>query len=715
MNAIGRIFKYIRPQWPRVIVVVASALLVGILYSLSFATIMPLLKVMMGEEGLSSWVDRRVCTWRYGVEFYVPETSDFTNAKTKDIAYYLLVTKVKKDSSAFLAGIRKGDRVIGAGTQSVKDANDRVLSPEIMHELASVESEPNLKLQVRRVNSLGVPEPLELQMNSGVKKAYMNWAQWAVSFVPRQQSKETMQKTVVIIILLMSVVTILRCIARFFQRYMANKVVQTAIASLRTNVFSHSMELPLGFFSSEGTSDITSRLVNDIAASGKGVTVLFDKALREPLKAFGTLAFAALINWQLTLIFLACAPATIGFGQFLGRKIKKASKKALLSSALILGKLEESMKAISVVKVYNRQGYERNVFNDVNQKFLKRALKVAKVDAATGPIMEVLGMIAGSAALLVGVYWVTNSTMESSAFFALLVLLGATAESVRKSSDVWNKVQQGNAAAERIFAVVDMAPEYEKAGAEPIESLENKMEFKNITFRYPKSDKEVLRNLNLTIDAGQTVAVVGPNGSGKTTLINLIPRFYDPQQGQVLFDGVDIRDVSLKSLRSQISMVGQQVVTFNDTVAANIGYGKMDASMDEIIAAAKRAYAHEFVEPLPGGYNTVIGEHSSGFSGGQLQRIVIARAILKNPSILIFDEAMSQVDADSEAKIHEALSEIMRNRTCFVIAHRFSTVISADRIVVMDNGKIVAQGVHEELVRDCTLYKSLYETQLIVT
>jgi len=676
---------------------------------------MPLLKVMMGEEGLSSWVDRRVCTWRYGVEFYVPETSDFTNAKTKDIAYYLLVTKVKKDSSAFLAGIRKGDRVIGAGTQSVKDANDRVLSPEIMHELASVESEPNLKLQVRRVNSLGVPEPLELQMNSGVKKAYMNWAQWAVSFVPRQQSKETMQKTVVIIILLMSVVTILRCIARFFQRYMANKVVQTAIASLRTNVFSHSMELPLGFFSSEGTSDITSRLVNDIAASGKGVTVLFDKALREPLKAFGTLAFAALINWQLTLIFLACAPATIGFGQFLGRKIKKASKKALLSSALILGKLEESMKAISVVKVYNRQGYERNVFNDVNQKFLKRALKVAKVDAATGPIMEVLGMIAGSAALLVGVYWVTNSTMESSAFFALLVLLGATAESVRKSSDVWNKVQQGNAAAERIFAVVDMAPEYEKAGAEPIESLENKMEFKNITFRYPKSDKEVLRNLNLTIDAGQTVAVVGPNGSGKTTLINLIPRFYDPQQGQVLFDGVDIRDVSLKSLRSQISMVGQQVVTFNDTVAANIGYGKMDASMDEIIAAAKRAYAHEFVEPLPGGYNTVIGEHSSGFSGGQLQRIVIARAILKNPSILIFDEAMSQVDADSEAKIHEALSEIMRNRTCFVIAHRFSTVISADRIVVMDNGKIVAQGVHEELVRDCTLYKSLYETQLIVT
>jgi ABC-type multidrug transport system fused ATPase/permease subunit len=286
---------------------------------------------------------------------------------------------------------------------------------------------------------------------------------------------------------------------------------------------------------------------------------------------------------------------------------------------------------------------------------------------------------------------------------------------MRKTSDVWNKVQQGNAAAERIFAVVDMPVEPEKENAVSIGALKKQIEFKNVSFSYPKSDRKVLRDLNLTIDAGQTVAVVGPNGAGKTTLVNLLPRFYDLQAGQVLLDAVDIRDVSLKSLRNQISMVSQQVVTFNDTVAANIGYGKTDATMDEIIAAAKRAYVHEFIEPLPDGYNTIIGEHSSGFSGGQLQRIVIARAILKNPSILIFDEAMSQIDADSEAKIHKALAEIMRNRTCFIIAHRFSTVISADRIVVMNNGGIVAQGVHEELVKDCTLYKSLYETQLIVT
>jgi subfamily B ATP-binding cassette protein MsbA len=714
LSALTRVFKYIKPQWPRVIVVFLSAVIIGILFSLSFATILPLLKVMMGEEGLGGWVDRKVCQWRYGVEFYVPETADFTDANNADIAYYLLVTGVRDKSVAKEAQIRKEDRIIGVGSLVVKSEDDKFVSPDLLRELSTMKEGLPVELQIKRVDQFGQLQGMTIQLGAGQKKAYMDFAQWMVSFVPRYQSKEAKGKTVIMIILIMGVVTIFRCLAGFIQEYMANKVVQTAITRLRTDVFSHSMDLPLGFFTSEGTSDTTSRLINDISAIAKGVTILLDKALREPLKALGTLVCAWLLNWQLTLIFLGCAPATIAFGAYLGKKIKKATKKSLLSSSLMLGKLEEAMRAIAVVKVYNRQRYEREVFHEVNDKLLRRSLRAAKVDAATGPIMEVLGMIAGSAALLVGVHWVTNSRMESSEFFTLLVLLGTTAESVRKTSDVWNKVQQGNAAAERVYAVVDMPRESEKSDAVSIGQLKRKMEFRNVSFCYPKSDRKVLKNLNLTIESGQTVAVVGPNGSGKTTLINLIPRFYDPDEGAVLFDGVDIRDVNLKSLRSQISMVSQQVVTFNDTVAANIGYGKEGATMDEIIAAAKRAYAHEFITPLPNGYETVIGEHSSGFSGGQLQRIVIARSILKNPSILIFDEAMSQVDADSESKIHKALSEIMKDRTCFVIAHRFSTVISADSIVVMNNGQIVAQGTHEKLVKDCVLYKSLYETQLIV-
>ena len=213
--------------------------------------------------------------------------------------------------------------------------------------------------------------------------------------------------------------------------------------------------------------------------------------------------------------------------------------------------------------------------------------------------------------------------------------------------------------------------------------------------------------------AGHNVAIVGPNGSGKTTLANLIPRFYNPDFGQILIDGIDISDVTLHSLRNQIGMVTQNIVTFNTTIAENIAYAKPDATREEIIAAARRAFAHEFILPMPKGYDTIIGEQGVGLSGGQLQRIIIARAILKNPSILIFDEATSQVDADSEAKIHKAIEEIMQDRTTFLIAHRFSTVITADVIVVMDNGQIIAQGQHEELIQTCPLYQSLYETQLI--
>jgi subfamily B ATP-binding cassette protein MsbA len=305
--------------------------------------------------------------------------------------------------------------------------------------------------------------------------------------------------------------------------------------------------------------------------------------------------------------------------------------------------------------------------------------------------------------------------MESSEFFALLILMGAAAEAVRKSSSVWNKIQEANAAAERVFAIVDQPLEKELPDAYELKPLTKKMEFVDITFTYPGEKSPVLRKVNLSIQAGHNVAIVGPNGSGKTTLANLIPRFYDPDSGQILIDGKDISAATIKSLRSQIAMVTQNIVTFNDSVMANIAYGKSSATMDQIIEASKRAHTHEFITALPKGYDTMIGEQGTGLSGGQLQRIVIARAILKDPAILIFDEATSQVDADSEAKIHDAIEEIMRDRTSFIIAHRFSTVITADIIVVMENGQIIAQGTHDQLMDSCQLYRSLYKTQLVKT
>ena len=714
MKAFTRIFVYVWPQWHRLIVVVVSAIVIGILFSLSFATIVPLLKVMMGEEGLRGWVDRNVCHWRYGVDFYVPETPDFLNDPEGDIAYYLLVNLVDEESPAEQAGMQVNDKIVGAGEALVGEALTKVPRAQLLEEMATANGE-SLRLQIRRDNAAGVPERLAFELSTPPKPFYANTAQGLVDRIePRGTDGSSKQRTVVFIILAMVVVTILRCIATFYQRYLGEKIVQIAVAQLRENVFSHVMVMPVGFFSREGTSDTVSRIIHDSNQVAQAVKILLGKALREPMKAIGTLAVALVLNWKLTLIFLAAAPAAIGFGVFLGKRIKKGMKKSLVSWAALLGRLDDVVGALSVVKVYNRQERESTAFKNLNRQLLRRLLRIARIDAGTGPIMEVLGMLAGSAALIVGVHWVVNANMKSSSFFGLLIALGVTAECIRKSSDIWNKVQMSNAAAERVFAIVDQPPEEEQPGAEALQPLKQRIEFKDVVFSYPGTDRPVLKKVNLTVEAGHNVAIVGPNGSGKTTLANLLPRFYDPDAGQVLIDGQDIRHATLFSLRNQIGMVTQHVVTFNDTIAANIAYGKLDATREDIVAAAQRAFAHEFIVPLPKGYDTVIGEQGAGLSGGQLQRIVIARAILKNPAILIFDEATSQVDADSEAKIHNAIEEIMRDRTSFIIAHRFSTVISADVIVVMDDGQIIDQGQHERLIETCPLYQSLYETQLII-
>ncbi|MCK5564730.1 MAG: ABC transporter ATP-binding protein [Planctomycetes bacterium] len=738
-----RIFKYVWPQWPRLVLVVFAAVLVAILFTLSFMTIGPLLKVMMDEEGMHGWIDRKTCDWVYGLDFYVPDRTDF-HSGNDDISYYLRVTNVEEKSIAERLGFKVDDQIIGAGQSRVTDDVGRIPSTKLLEELAVAADKEGVTVQVKRFDEVdgsidirGVELVTKLSFLPGAKEAddsflketkegleqgvnefrinFILGVQDAISFMPRNEAKANRARSVYFIIGVMAVVTTIRCFATFWQKYMAEKIVQISIAHLREEAFSHVMNMPVGFFSSEGTSDTMSRILGDTATTGKGVKILLGKALREPLKALGTLCGAMIISTKLTLIFLGLAPVTVVLLALLGKKIKKATSRSLISSALMLGKIQDVMRALRVVKVYNRQGRESDDYHQINQQFLRRVLRVAKVEAATGPIMDVLGMIAGSAALSVGVYWIFGESvdMKPSNFFLLLVLLGTTAESIRKVSDVWNKIQSSNAAAERVFAVVDAPSEYERSNAVGIDALKDTIDFKDIVFTYPGNEQPTLNGVTLSVKAGQTIAVVGPNGSGKTTLINLIPRFYDADSGSIKIDGRDICGATLKSLRDQIGMVTQNVVTFNDTVAANIAYGKEDATHEEVVAAAKSSYAHEFIEPLPDGYETMIGEHSSGFSGGQLQRIVIARAIVRNPAILIFDEAMSQIDADSEAKINKALSGLMKGRTCFVIAHRFSTVVSADSIVVMDAGRVAAQGTHSELMESCQLYRNLYETQIV--
>ena len=729
MDSLGRIWKYVWPQWPRVVLLLVAVFLVSSLFALSFMTVIPLLKVMMGEEGLHGWIDRQTCEYRYGIDFYVPDTTDIIH--NEEMIYGLKINKVGKGSLAAQSGFKTNDVVVSVSDDSNSVVESKQLSAKMLEILASASGEGFLKVDVRRLSG-GDISTLQIIMRKPVAGMYddagfitrtswsIKWAvmentQKAISFLPRDNSKEAKKKAVMFIIVAMIVVTIFRCLGTFIQKYYGAKVVQVATARLREELFYHSMNMNVGYFTAYGTSDAISRMIGDVNGIGKGIKVFLGKNLQEPMKAFFMIDLAMFLNYKLTLIFLISAPAVLFVFSSLGRKIRKYSGKSLRSTAVMLGKLQEAVSSIRVVKVYNRQQYESEAYNRISSKLLKQSLSLAKVDSATGPLLDVLGMFAGSAALLLGIIWVTNNNMQASTFFGILLALGVAAESVRKTSDVWNQIQDCNAASDRVFQLLDSAVEYEKPGSVEISPLKDRIEFQNIVFTYPNSNEPVLKDINLSVKAGHNIAIVGPNGSGKTTLVNLLPRFYNPDSGKILIDGTDILDCTLKSLRNQIAMVTQEVVTFNDTITANISYGNPSATMDDIITAAKRAYVHEFIEPLPNGYNTVIGEHGTGLSGGQLQRIIIARAILKNPAILIFDEAMSQVDADSEAKIHKVLEELMHDRTSFVVAHRFSTVVSADRIVVMNHGKIIAQGVHAELIKDCSLYKSLYETQLIVT
>jgi subfamily B ATP-binding cassette protein MsbA len=713
MNAFWRLFKYIWPQWPELIVILFSALLISVLFSLSFLTIAPLLKVMMGEEGLHGWADRKVCHDRYGLSFYMPDRMDFNDPNRPDLAYYLIVTKVERKSLAEAAGLHERDWIVGAGGSLVSEQVNKVPSSKLMEALAMASHNEPIRIQYKRLDAQGINAVSESTINSGPRPFYLDGMERLLGFVPRQETASDKTRAVTAIIVLMGIFTVLRCTGRFFQQYLSEKVVQRAVADLRKELFSHIIDMPIAFLEKDSPSDAVSRLVRDTAEVSAGAKTVFGKALREPLKAVALLAGAMVIDSKLTLIFMGSVPF-IGYAiAKLGSKIKRATRKSLVSYSLMLGKLKETFAGIKVVKVYNQQQNENARFDAINNGLLKQLFRIAKIDAGTEPIMDVLGMFAGGAALLFGANWVAQQQIDPSLFFTLVALLGAAAESVRKSSDIWNKLQQANAAAERVYAVIDREPEIQSPSAYVIEPLRNRIKFENISFTYPGSEIQALRQINLSVEAGHNVALVGPNGSGKTTLANLIPRFHDPDSGRILIDGKDIRGATLASLRGQIGMVTQNVITFHDTIAANIAYGKPDATQEEIIAAAKRSFAHEFIEPLPKGYDTLIGEEGTGLSGGQLQRIVIARAILNNPAILIFDEATSQVDADSEAKIHNAIEEIMRDRTSFVIAHRFSTVVTADVIVVMDRGQIVAQGHHDDLIRTCPLYQSLYETQLV--
>ena len=454
-----------------------------------------------------------------------------------------------------------------------------------------------------------------------------------------------------------------------------------------------------------------SRFVQDSTELAQAQATLFGKTLVEPAKAVASVVLAFCLSWKLTLIAIIGGPFAVYAIRLFGKAIRRSTKKALESWADILAVLEETLTGIRVVKSFTMEAAERKRFHRANRALYKQQRRMARTDAATSPVVEGLGIVAALVAVGGAGYWVLSDVMQPDMFIAWMASLAATFDPVRKLSKVATRFQRGDAAAERLFELRDRPKEKRNPGAPMLPRHCKSIEFIDVGYRYPGTNEDVLRDVNLTIPAGKTIAVVGPNGSGKTTLVSLLPRLLELTRGKILLDGCDIATHSIRSLRRQIAVVTQETVIFNATIGENIAYGQRRTTRDIVLSAAKKAYVDEFVRELPDGYDTMVGQHGATLSGGQRQRIAIARSIVRDPAILIFDEALSQIDADSEQKIHLAMEEFIQDRTTFMIAHRFSTIHSADKVVVMNEGRIVDVGRHEELMQRCDLYRHLYNTQ----
>ncbi|MBU0674529.1 MAG: lipid A export permease/ATP-binding protein MsbA [Proteobacteria bacterium] len=495
-------------------------------------------------------------------------------------------------------------------------------------------------------------------------------------------------------------------------KVLLEKVGQSVIRDLRERVFAHLHAMPIAFFYQTPTGELISRVVSDIALIQNAVSQAMVGIVKDLLQSLGLLGVIFYMNWKLasfSFIFLPLAliPITV-----FGRLHRRNSHLAQQTMAGISSILHETIAGNRIVKAFCMERYEMNRFAKVVRSLLAVRIKDTGYSSLSHSLMELMGGIFVAFIIWYGGREVLQGVSTPGTFIAFLASLVMFYEPIKSISRVNSTVQQGIAAASRVFQILDRKPEItDRPGAGSTPQLSKQIEFREVSFSYDGKVK-ALNGINLTINKGEALAIVGSSGSGKTTLANLIPRFFDVSSGQILLDGTDIREVTMKSLRGQIAIVSQQTILFNDSVRNNIAYGDPDRGQDEIRGAAQAAHALDFIEKMGEGFDTVIGEAGAKLSGGQQQRLSIARALLKNAPILILDEATSALDSESEREVQKALENLMKNRTTFVIAHRLSTTRNCDRIIVLQNGQIIEQGTHDQLLSARGVYESLYTTQL---
>ena len=531
-------------------------------------------------------------------------------------------------------------------------------------------------------------------------------------------------KTLVLIVVLLLVATVLRGIFLMGNMILVARVGQRTILDLQNDVFKNVLNMELKELGVKGTGDLISRVRGETGLIGTAVTTLLGKTLREPLKMIVCLAGAAWINWRLLLFSLVVSPIAIFLMLLLARSTKRANRRAMEESAKLLNRLYQALTYARVVKAFTMENHERSRFQLVAKDVYSRSMRIAVYGALARINNEVLGISIIGLAVVAGGYLVINQEMflfniqmsatamtfgEIIVFFAFLC--GIT-DPLRKMSDVYGSLQAGMVAADRVYPLIDQQPAVQSPKSpQAIPEGELELEVCDLRFEYDLN-REVLKGVSFKVPAGTSLAIIGPNGCGKSTLINLLPRFFDPSSGCIRINGIDLREFNVKQLRKSVGYVTQLTMLFSDTVANNIRYGSPNASQLEVASAAKKAYADQFIEEMEEGYESDIGEHGGKLSGGQRQRLTLARAILKNPPILLLDEATSQIDPQSEVLIHRSLAEFIKNRTTIIVTHRLSTLELVDRILVMDEGRVVDCGTHAELMKRCSTYRLLRESQL---
>ena len=535
--------------------------------------------------------------------------------------------------------------------------------------------------------------------------------------------------TVALILGLLVVATFLKGIFIFLQEVLVGGAVYRTIVDMRQKCFEHALSLDYQTLSAEGEANLMSRMTNDVETISAGIRSALVRFIREPLKAGGCILFAFILNWRLTLLSILVVPLiALAFHRF-GRSLKRASHATLQSMSGIFKCLSETLDSMKVVIAFGSQKRHSDQLRAANRAYYKRSMKMIRLSALARPTTELMGTIAVLAAVLPGAYLVLRTTdmiwgvqlagrqIDNAELATLYALLAGTLDSIRKLSSVYSEMKRATAAADRIFEVMDRptaVPEPENPRIAP--PLSKEIRFDDVSYSYPLCEVDgtprppALRSINLSVKSGEVVAVIGENGSGKSTLLNLLPRFMDPDQGSVQIDDIDVRQLTTRDLRSQIGLVTQETLLFDDTLMENIRYGNPSATEEDLYAAAAQAHVNSFADQLPDGFDTMIGEKGQKLSGGQRQRVSLARAIVRDPSVLILDEATSAIDSQSEQLIHRVLKKFVQGRTVFIITHVINDTFLdlVTRIVVLEQGRIAAMGTHDELVGSSPIYQRLY-------